>query len=110
MSMEAQIQAMIDKFHGKMASDEKVRDEIAHLKKVFNLDMTTEVYSFRLEDSTITEFKPELSDAADVTMEASVENMQALMDGTLRPMKAYITKKVVIKGKIQDLMFLKKLF
>ena len=32
------------------------------------------------------------------------------MNGTLRPMKAYVLKKIKIKGKLDDLMFLKKFF
>ena len=38
------------------------------------------------------------------------EYLQELIDGTLRPMKAYVTKKIRIKGKIEDIMHLKALF
>jgi putative sterol carrier protein len=47
---------------------------------------------------------------ADITLITTPENLQALIDGTLRPMRAFVMKKIQIKGKIDDLMFLKKFF
>lgn len=108
--MEPEIQKLIDKFRAKVASDENVRKEIAHLDKRFNIDLGEESYSFRLKDSEISDFKPELLEEADVTLITTPESLQGLIDGTLRPMRAYVTKKIKIKGKIDDLMFLKKFF
>ena len=45
-----------------------------------------------------------------MTVTTTPENLQGLIDGTLRPMRAYVLKKIAVKGKIDDLMFLKKLF
>lgn len=110
MSMHGQIQALIDKFHSKVDGDENLKKDIAHLVKTFNIDLGEEQYSMKLKDSKIYDFVDSLSDEADVTLKTSVENFQALLDGTLRPMRAYVLKKVTIKGKLDDLMFLKKLF
>ena len=110
MSMEEQIQTLINKFHRKMEQDEKAREEIMPLKKTFNIDLGTEHYSMRLENAQINDFKPYMLDEADVTLFTTPESLQGLIDGTLRPMKAYVTKKITIKGKIQDLLFLKKFF
>ena len=110
MSMEPEIQRLIDKFRAKVASDENVKKEIAHLDKTFNIDLGEESYSFHLKDSEISDFKPELLGEADVTLITTPESLQGLIDGTLRPMRAYVTKKIKIKGKIDDLMFLKKFF
>jgi putative sterol carrier protein len=110
MSMQDSIQTLIDKFHGKMDRDEKARAEIAPLKKTLNIDLGTERYSMKLDEARITDFKPEITEAADVTLTTTPESLQGLIDGTLRPMKAYITKKITVQGKIQDLLFLKKFF
>ena len=110
MTMEARIQHLVDKANNKLETDEKMREEVKDLKKTFNIDLEEEFYSFRLEDAKILDFKPELVENPDVTLKASIENMTKLLDGDLRPMKAYITKKLVVKGNIQDLMFLKKFF
>ena len=64
----------------------------------------------RLENARIEDFRPEMLSGADITLISTPESLQGLIDGTLRPMKAYITKKISVKGNIQDLLFLKKFF
>ena len=110
MTMQTQIQSLIDKFHGKVENDEHLKNEIAHLEKSFNIDLGSEQYSMKLKDSHIYDFSDKLLDNADVTLTTTPENFQGLMDGTLRPMRAYVLRKVTIKGKLDDLMFLKKFF
>jgi putative sterol carrier protein len=110
MSMEASIQELINKFHRKMEKDEQARQEIMPLKKTINIDLGAECYSLKLENAQINDFIPQMLDDADVTLTTTPESLQGLIDGTLRPMKAYVTKKITIKGKIQDLMFLRKFF
>jgi putative sterol carrier protein len=110
MTMHDQIQTLIDKFHKKMEKNEDARKEIEPITKTFNIDLGEEKYSMILKNAHITDFEDHILPNADVTLITTPENLQALIDGTLRPMKAYVTKKVTIKGKVQDLMFLKKFF
>ena len=110
MTMEPKIQEMIDKFHRRMDKDEKARAEVEPIVKTLNIDLGEEKYSLKLEHAKVVDFKQGLYDEADITVITTPENMEALIDGTLRPMRAYVTKKVVVKGKIEDIMHLKKLF
>lgn len=110
MSMQQEIQSVIDRFHRKMEKDPEVRKEIEPLEKVFNLDLGDESYTLKLKDARIYYFEPGLDENADVTVTTTPENLMGLIDGTLRPMRAYVLKKIQIKGKIDDLLFLKKLF
>ena len=93
-----------------MEKNEDIKKEVMPLKKTINIDLVTEKYSMKIENAQITNFKDELLEEADITLISTSENLQALIDGTLRPMKAYIMKKITIKGKIQDVMFLRKFF
>ena len=121
MSMQQEIQAVIDRFHKKMEKDPELKKDVQHLVKVFNLDLGDESYTLRLKDARIYAFEEGLDENvmdkalrydehADVTVITTPENLRGLIDGTLRPMRAYVLKKIQIKGKIDDLMFLKKLF
>ncbi len=110
MSMQNEIQAVIDRFHRKMEKDPELKKEVEHLEKTFNLDLGEENYTLKLKDAHIYYFEPGLDPNADVTLTTTPENLQGLIDGTLRPMRAYVLKKIQVKGKIDDLMFLKKLF
>ncbi|MDN5357936.1 MAG: hypothetical protein PWR17_1105 [Candidatus Methanomethylophilaceae archaeon] len=108
MTLMEQIQDLVDKFNKKSDDDEKLRKELAHLDKTFMIDLGKESYSMKLQNSRITGFKAEAMDNSDIIVISTPENLQAMIDGELRPMKAYITKKIKIKGNLQDLMFLKK--
>lgn len=110
MSMQQEIQAVVDRFHRKMEKDPEVRKEVEPLEKVFNLDLGEESYTLKLKDARIYYFEPGMDADADVTVTTTPENLQGLIDGSLRPMRAYVLKKIQVKGKIDDLLFLKKLF
>ena len=110
MTMEAKIQELIDKCNNKMAENEEMRKEGESRKKAYNFDLDTEKYSMKLENAKIGDFKPEFAEDADAVVTTTPEYFEQLLSGDLRPMRAYITKKITIKGKIQDLMFLKKFF
>ncbi|AGI48325.1 SCP-2 sterol transfer family [Thermoplasmatales archaeon BRNA1] len=110
MTMEAQIQGLIDKANQRMSEDEKVRKEVENLVKTFNIDLGEEKYSFKLENAVISDFRCEMLPAADVVLTSTPETLTKLIDGDMRPMRAYVTKKIKIQGKINDLMVLKKFF
>ena len=110
MTNEEIIQKMIDKFHRRMAKDEKARAEVEPIVKRFNVDLGEETFHMRLEKAQVVDFEPGLYDEADILLKTTPEYLQQLIEGTLRPMRAYVTKKIVVKGKIEDILHLKKFF
>ena len=75
-----------------------------------NIDLGTERYSLRLDNAQVYDYREGFIDNADITYSSTPEVLQALIDGSLRPMKAYILKKFTVKGKLEDLMHLKSMF
>ena len=110
MTNEEIIQKMIDKFHRKMAKNEEARAEVEPIEKTMNIDLGEETYRLRVAHAQVVEFEKGMYDEADLLVKTKPENLLQLVEGTLRPMRAYVTKKVVIKGKIEDLLYLKKFF
>ena len=110
MTNEDIIQKMIDKFHRKMAKDEKARAEVEPIEKTMNVDLGEETFRLKVAHAQVVEFEKGAYDEADMLLKTKPEYLQQLVEGTLRPMRAYVTKKVVIKGKIEDLLYLKKFF
>jgi putative sterol carrier protein len=108
--MKPTIQDMIDKFRRKMEGDENARKEVEPIHKTINIDLGSEFYSMVLDKADIHDFREEPIDGADITLITTPEHLQALIDGELRPMRAYLTGKIKVKGKLQDMMHLKKLF
>ena len=110
MTMEPKIQLMIDKFHRKMEKDAEARAKVEPVTKTVNIDLGEEFYSLRIEHAQIHDFKSELLPEADIILKTTPEVLDALIEGTLRPMRAYMTKKITVKGKIEDIVHLKSLF
>ena len=110
MTMQPQIQELSDRFHRKMERDPNTRKEIEPLTKTFNIDLGSESYSMKLKNAQMYDFTPGLLQDADITLITTPENLQGLIDGTLRPMRALVMKKIQVKGKIDDILFLKKFF
>ncbi|NLL94828.1 MAG: SCP2 sterol-binding domain-containing protein [Thermoplasmatales archaeon] len=110
MSLEPVFLEYIEKFRKRMAEDEKAREKVRPVVKTVNFDLGEEAYSFRLEDADIHDFAPRLLEESDITITSKPEHIKALIDGDLRPMRAYLTKKISVKGKLEDLMHLRELF
>ena len=110
MTNEEIIQKMIDKFHRKMAKDEEARAEVEVIEKTMNVDLGEETFRLKVAHAQVVEFEKGMYDEADMLLKTKPEYLQQLVEGTLRPMRAYVTKKVVIKWKIEDIMYLKKFF
>ncbi len=108
MSIQERIERIVIKFNERSDEDERLRKDMAHLKKAFMMDLGSEVYSMKLENSKVGDFKAERIENADIILTSTPETIEAMMNGELRPMRAYITKKIKINGNIKDLMFLKK--
>jgi len=110
MTMHGSIQGMIDKFHKKAENDEKLREKLDGVVKTMNIDLGEEKYSMKLDNAQITDYREGTVEGADIVFISTPENLQALIDGTLRPMKGYLMKKFTVKGKLEDIMYLKSLF
>ncbi len=110
MTMEQELLDLIDKFQKKVESDPELKKEVMPIKKTLNLDLGEEQYSMKIENAQVSDFKSEMLETADLQITTTPESLRALIDGSLRPMKAYVLKKIRVKGKIDDLMFLKKFF
>lgn len=109
MTAEEDIQKMIGKFERRMAKDENAREKVMAIEKTINIDLGTEFYSFKVKDAAIHDFAADRIEVADITLTTTPEHLHALVEGELRPMRAYVTKKISIKGKFEDLLHLKNL-
>lgn len=110
MTVETEIRDLVDKVNSKIERHPEIREEVENIRKSVNIDLGDEKYSFRFENAKVEDLRTELIDGADITMKTTAENFVDLINGDLSPMKAFVTGKVKLNGKFQDLMFLKKFF
>jgi putative sterol carrier protein len=110
MTVEPQLLDLISKFNSKVESDEKLRTEIGDMNKTVLIDLESEKYTFHLHDQRIDEFKQGDTDKPDITLISDPETFQGLIEGNIKPMKAFALRKVRVKGDIDDILRLRKLF
>ena len=110
MSVEPMIQELIDRFNAKVESDEKLREELKDLSKTVYVDLGEEKYNFTLKDEHIGDFSQGEIENADISITSDPETFVGIVDGKIKPMKAFALRKVKIKGDVSDIMSLRKLF
>ncbi len=110
MSVEPMIQELIDKFNAKVESDEKLREELKGLSKTVYVDLGEEKYNFTLKDEHIAGFAQGEIENPDVSITSDPETFVGIVNGKIKPMKAFALRKVKIKGDVSDIMSLRKLF
>ncbi|MBI0583669.1 MAG: SCP2 sterol-binding domain-containing protein [Methanomassiliicoccus sp.] len=110
MSVEPQLQELIRKFNDKVENDPKLKTEIGEMNKKVMIDLDSEKYNFHLHDQKIDELVVgEISDP-DLTITSDPETISGIINGEIKPMKAFALRKVRIKGNIDDMLRLRHLF
>ena len=110
MTVEPLLQDMIDKFNAREDSDEKLRNELDGMDKKVLVDLGSEKYSFHLHDSKAQDFGEGDIEGADIAIISDPDTISGVIEGKIRPMKAFALRKVRIKGDINDVLRLRKLF
>jgi putative sterol carrier protein len=110
MPVKELLQQTIDKFNQKADSDPKLRKELEGVEKRVNVDLESEKYQFQMKDCHAGNFKEGLQENADITILSDPQTVEDLINGKMKVMKAWATKKIRIKGSLEDVMRLRKLF
>lgn len=109
--VEEYINEMIKKLNDKAASDPKFEAELKGLKKLVQVVVTDgETYNFTLENARVGPMSKGAVPNPDITIIGAAETYDQLRSGELRPMKAYATRKLQVKGTLEDILRLRKFF
>jgi putative sterol carrier protein len=110
MTVEPLLRDLIDKFNVKADNDEALRSELEGMDKKVLIDLGSEIYNFHLHDGKAHDFKEGRLEDADLTLLSDPETFQGIIEGKIKPMKAFALRKVRVKGDISDVLKLRKLF
>jgi putative sterol carrier protein len=109
--LERLLNEAIDKFNAKAAEDAALARELEGVRKTVQVEVEDgEWYHFVLENSRVGELLHGPVDNPDIRVIASTETLTKLWTKELRVMKAFVTKRLQVKGSIEDLLRLKKFF
>lgn len=110
MTIEPLLQDLVRKFNEKVQADEKLQGELDGMDKKVLIDLESEKYNFHMHDKMINDFQQGTIIDPDITLESDPETIQGLIEGKIKPMKAFALRKVRVKGEIDDILRLRKLF
>ncbi|MDH7508282.1 MAG: SCP2 sterol-binding domain-containing protein [Methanomassiliicoccales archaeon] len=110
MTLKELLNDSINKFNKKVSSDAQLQKELIGIRKKVLIDLGSEKYNFSLEENRISSVNDgEIADP-DITVFSDPETFSGILSGRIKPMKAYALRKIRIKGSLEDLMHLRKLF
>lgn len=110
MTIEPMIRNLVNRFNEKVDKDEKLRKELEGMDKRVMIDLESEKYYFHLYDQKIQDFQPGSISNPDITLLSDPETLEGIIEGKIKPMKAFALRKVRVKGDLDDILRLRKLF
>lgn len=109
--VEDLLRAAIVKFNAKVAEDAALAKELEGVSKLVQVEIEGgEWYHFMLRDGAVDGPHKGAVDNPDIRVIASEDTLRRLWSRELRPMKAFVTKKLQVKGSLEDLMRLRRFF
>jgi putative sterol carrier protein len=109
--VEELLKETIARFNKKASEDPKLSAELQGVRKVIQVEIAEgEMYNFVLESAHVGELNIGPTQNPDIRIIASKETLFQLRSGELRVMKAYATRRLQVKGSIEDLLRLRKFF
>jgi putative sterol carrier protein len=115
MSIQQILQDLIDRFNERIETDEKLQAELKGMDRSVQIELhdpdRTQYLHFFVRDMTASAIEEESLEDPDINIISSEDSIQKLINGELRPMKAWATGKLKIKAKnTEDVFRLRKLF
>lgn len=104
MTLNEEIERMIDKLERKAETDPELKAELFGISKRVAIDLGSEQYSFILDEGKISSYSMDLIDSPDITIISDPETISGLIAGRIRPMKALALRKLRVKGDMEDLL------
>ena len=110
MCIKDKLGKLVAHFNKKAESDEQLKEYVDGMERsiVFNLT-DDKAYNTKLSNSQLSDVIEGGIDDAEIIIETDKATMLGLLDGSVKPMKAYATKKLKIKASLQDMMLMRKL-
>ena len=109
--VEGLLRETIEKFNKKVSEDPNLANELKNVRKMLQVEVTDgKTYHFLLENAHVGNLEDGPAENPDIRIVTSAETLTQLRSGELRPMKAYATRKLQVKGSIEDLLRLRKFF
>ena len=107
--IEELINGAIAKFNARVGSDAVLQKELDGMKRTVQVELKDgRSFCFSLQDNRMGDFHEGRLENPDIKIVSDEATLSGLLTGTVRPMKAWATKKVQFKASLEDLMRIRK--
>ena len=109
--VEELIAEAIDRFNAKAKEEPELAEQLQGVTKLIQVELEDgDVYHFKLENGSVDGLHRGATENPDIRVIASSETLRRLWSRELRVMKALVTKKLQVKGSMEDLLRLRRFF
>lgn len=107
-SVEEAVTRIQETFWAHYNRNERLREALSGKDRRILLDvLDDETYHVIVEDGRITQAAPGPIEDPDVRVESTLEDLLALLNGDLHPIKAYFSRRVRVHAPVRDLFLVK---
>ena len=107
------LEDMVNKFNQKVDESDKLYEKLKDITRTIQLELDENVfYHMRMVKGKIVEIVPDSvtePDLPDLRILTDSETFEGIINKTVKPFKAYVLKKIRVKGKLMDRLLLKDL-
>ena len=109
--MKDLLEEAIATFNKKIEDDPKLKEAMEGKVRTICLDVTDGTsYNFTLQDCMVGEVNEGSLETADIRVTSTEAVLTGILKKEIKPLKAYLTKKVKFDASLEDLITLKKFF
>lgn len=109
--VEELLREAIDRFNAKSKEDPELAKELEGISKLIQVELEGgDWYYFKLENGSVDALTKGSVENPDLRIIASADTLRRLWSRELRVMKAIVTKKLRVKGSMEDLLRLRRFF
>ena len=109
--IEEKLKEAIDRFNRSVEEDPKLQAEVKDKVRTVQILLEEgQSWHFVLDNGHIDGLLDGGQDSAEITVSTDQATLEGIFAGEVSPMKAYATKKLVLKASLQDLLTLRKFF
>ena len=107
------LEDMVNKFNQKVDESDKLYEKLKDITRTIQFELDENVfYHMRMVKGKIVEIVPDVvkePDLPDLRILTDSETFEGIINKTVKPFKAYVLKKIRVKGKLMDRLLLKDL-
>ena len=106
--MRELVNNLVDKYNSRFDSDMELQEKLGSISRTIQIELDDGVfYCLRMEGGRIIKVMEEAIEEPDLRIITDRSTFEGIVEGTVKPLKAYALHKIKFKGALKDRLLLK---